>query len=194
MTSIKPFQATDIFELNPINLDPLTENFQPAFYLQYLTEWPSLFFKSTEITAPAAAPTDVCSGYMMGKTEGSGINWHTHITAVTVNSHYRRLGLASYLCLYLQESTSVEPHNAYFVDLFVRVTNKLAINLYEKLGYSIYRRVVGYYGSSYPSDRNKLDDASDGFDMRLSLPRDVKKETVRENGHKVYVLPDEVKF
>jgi N-terminal acetyltransferase B complex catalytic subunit len=36
-------------------------------------------------------------------------------------------------------------HNGYFVDLFVRKSNELAITLYSKLGYSTYRRVIGYY-------------------------------------------------
>lgn len=36
-------------------------------------------------------------------------------------------------------------HNGYFVDLFVRSSNKLAIGMYEKLGYTTYRRVLGYY-------------------------------------------------
>lgn len=33
----------------------------------------------------------------------------------------------------------------YFVDLFVRLSNSVAINMYEKLGYSIYRHIYGYY-------------------------------------------------
>ena len=33
----------------------------------------------------------------------------------------------------------------YFVDLFVRKSNILAINMYKKFGYSIYRTVIGYY-------------------------------------------------
>lgn len=33
----------------------------------------------------------------------------------------------------------------HFVDLFVRVSNKKAIGMYEKLGYTIYRRVLDYY-------------------------------------------------
>lgn len=195
MTSFKPFQAEDLFDFNPVNLDPLTENFNVAFYTLYLTEWPSMFFKSTEIYLGDGKDSEI-SGYIMGKTEGklSKKEWHTHITAVTVQDKYRRLGLASELCLQLEKLTSVEPHNTLFVDLFVKVTNKLGRQLYEKLGYSVYRRVVGYYGRSMPTDRNKIDDQIDAFDMRKLLPRDVNKETVRENGDKVYVLPTEVVF
>lgn len=36
-------------------------------------------------------------------------------------------------------------HDAYFVDLFVRKSNELAISMYTKLGYTTYRRVIGYY-------------------------------------------------
>lgn len=36
-------------------------------------------------------------------------------------------------------------HDAYFVDLFVRKSNDLAIQLYTKLGYTTYRTVLGYY-------------------------------------------------
>lgn len=37
------------------------------------------------------------------------------------------------------EEISDKKHNGYFVDLFVRVTNLLAINMYKKFGYSVYR-------------------------------------------------------
>lgn len=196
MTSIKPFQIEDLFELNPVNLDPLTENFNISAYLQYLVEWPPLFFKSTEISAFNANGQDEISGYMMGKTEGklSKKEWHTHITAVTIQDQYRRLGLASELCTELERLTSIKPYETLFVDLFVKVTNVIGRQLYEKLGYSVYRRVVGYYGRTAPMDRNQIDDEIDAFDMRKLLPKDVKKETVRENGDKVYVLPQEIVF
>lgn len=198
MTSVKPFQMTDLFDTNPVNLDTLTENFNTSFYGQYLADWPSLFFKSVEISNdfPEHQRGQEMSGYMMGKTEGklSKKEWHTHITAVTVNPQYRRLGLASYLCTHLENATSGDPYNTWFVDLFVKVTNGLARQLYEKLGYSVYRRVIGYYGREMPKDRNKVDDEIDAFDMRKLLPCDKKNETVRENGDKVYVLPYEVMF
>ena len=33
-------------------------------------------------------------GYLMGKLEGRGTDWHSHVTAITVSPEYRRLGLA----------------------------------------------------------------------------------------------------
>lgn len=197
MTSIKPFHMEDLFELNSVNLDPMTENFNLLFYFQYLIDWPTLFFKSVEISNDNYYnhPYSI-SGYMMGKTEGKfeKKEWHTHITAVTIDEQYRRIALASDLCTNLENTTAVKPHEALFVDLFVKVTNSVARTLYEKLGYSVYRRVVGYYGRDLPEDRNKINDEIDAFDMRKALPRDVNRETIRANGDKVYVLPQEVVF
>jgi N-terminal acetyltransferase B complex catalytic subunit len=45
----------------------------------------------------------------------------------------------------LLEDVSERGYNAYFVDLFVRVSNALAISMYHRFGYSVYRRVLGYY-------------------------------------------------
>ena len=77
-------------------------------------------------------------GYMLGKSEGKDELWHGHVSAVTVAPTYRRLGLAKTLMDDLEEmSTNV--YNAFFVDLFVRASNNLAISMYEKLGYVKYR-------------------------------------------------------
>lgn len=101
----------------------------------------------------------------MGKSEGQRNLWHGHVTAVTVAPEYRRLGLARRLMKEL-ESTSEHVYNTYFVDLFVRKSNSLAIDMYHKLGYTVYRRVIGYYSSE-----------EDAFDMRKALPRDRDKKS-----------------
>lgn len=63
---------------------------------------------------------------------------------MTVSPEFRRMGVASNLMAYL-EDVSTEIYNAYFVDLFVRVSNKLAQVMYNNLEYIVYRRVLGYY-------------------------------------------------
>lgn len=40
----------------------------------------------------------------------------------------------------------------FFVDLFVRVSNDIAVNMYKKLGYSVYRRVLDYYSGDPDED------------------------------------------
>jgi N-terminal acetyltransferase B complex catalytic subunit len=43
MSSIRRMSPTDLLSLNLTNLDPLTENYDLGFYLNYMMRWPSLF-------------------------------------------------------------------------------------------------------------------------------------------------------
>lgn len=74
------------------------------------------------------------------------MEWHGHVTALTVAPEYRRLGLARKM-MNLLEMVSDESYKGFFVDLYVRCANLVAINMYEGLGYSVYRRVREYYGN-----------------------------------------------
>lgn len=85
---------------------------------------------------------------MLGKIEGEEAKkeWHGHVTAVTVAPECRKQGLAKLLMNYLERVT--EGYRGFFVDLFVRASNAVAIEMYRKLGYDIYRTVNKYYSSS----------------------------------------------
>jgi N-terminal acetyltransferase B complex catalytic subunit len=137
MTTIRPFRAEDLFAFNHINLDPLTETYNIPFYMQYVATWPSL-------CASFEDGNGRMMGYILGKAEGEGKLWHGHVTAVTVCPEFRRLGVAKNLMAYLEE-VSEDLYNGFFVDLFVRASNKLAQMMYTNLGYTIYRQVLGYY-------------------------------------------------
>ncbi|CED84983.1 acyl-n-acyltransferase [Phaffia rhodozyma] len=128
-------------------------------------------------------------GYMIGKSEGRGTDHHGHLSAVTVAPEFRRLSLASSFMTLLERASSSPTHDGYFVDLFVRCNNVIAIGMYEKLGYSVYRRVQGYY-----SGMGGGKDGEDAFDMRKALAKDVNKASVRENGRKFIVQPRDVRF
>ena len=110
-------------------------------------------------------PNDFPNRYVMGKSEGSERLWHGHVTAVTVAPAFRRQNLANKLMQTLEKVTE-DYHEAYFVDLFVRASNKVAIEMYERFGYTAYRRVLNYYGEE------------DAFDMRKACKRDVTKSSV----------------
>ncbi|CAB3374083.1 Hypothetical predicted protein [Cloeon dipterum] len=167
MTALRPFTCNDLFKFNNVNLDPLTETYGLSFYLQYLAHWPEYF-------QVAESPSGEIMGYIMGKAEGSGEKWHGHVTALTVSPDYRRLGVANTLMAYLEEVS--EKKNAYFVDLFVRVSNKVAIKMYTELGYIVYRTVLEYYSG---------DPDEDAYDMRKALSRDVNKISVVPLRHPV---------
>ncbi|KAH9405971.1 PREDICTED: N-alpha-acetyltransferase 20-like [Rhagoletis zephyria] len=167
MTNIRPFCLNDLFRFNNVNLDPFTETYGLNFYLQYLTHWPEYF-------QVAEAPNGDIMGYIMGKIEGNGNNWHGHVTALTVAPQYRRLNLAGKLMSGLEYIS--EKKQAYFVDLFVRVSNVVAIEMYKKLGYSVYRTVLEYYTG---------DPDEDAYDMRKAMPRDVDKLSIIPLQHPV---------
>ena len=82
-------------------------------------------------------------------------NWHGHVTAVTCAPSHRRLGLAAKLMSALEEIS--EKKHCFFVDLFVRVSNLVAINMYKALGYTIYRKVVCRYVSSASLHRVRVE-------------------------------------
>ncbi|XP_012278776.1 N-alpha-acetyltransferase 20 [Orussus abietinus] len=172
MSVIRNFTCDDLFKFNNMNLDPLTETYALSFYMQYMAHWPECF-------QVAESPGGEIMGYIIGKAEGHGENWHGHVTALTVAPDYRRLGLAARLMKSLEQIS--EKKQAYFVDLFVRVSNKVAIKMYHELGYIIYRTILEYYSG---------DPDENAYDMRKALSRDSKKKSVIPLAHPV--RPEEV--
>jgi len=160
MTTLRQFTCNDMFRFNCVNLDKLTETYNLPFYLQYMARWPNLF-------CVAENPSGVLMGYIMGKAEGLGTNWHGHVTAVTVEPNSRRMGLARYFMNWL-EAESDKTYAGYFVDLYVRVSNKVAINMYKSFGYVIYRQVLDYYSGE-----------EGAYDMRKSLSKDPGKKAMQ---------------
>ena len=43
-----------------------------------------------------------------------------------------------------------------FVDLFVRVSNSVAITMYENLGYSVFRKVLQYYSGDKVCESDEI--------------------------------------
>ena len=111
---------------------------------------PPIYHHTIIISCSTSNPTFSSYSYyndsVLGKAEGSPHDFHGHVTALTVAPEYRRLSLARIL-MNLLEKTSDEVYGGLFVDLYVRCTNSIAIDLYEGLGYSVFRRVREYYGS-----------------------------------------------
>lgn len=61
----------------------------------------------------------------------------------TPKSHIKKYLLIKFavICLF-------DRKGGFFVDLFVRVSNQVAVNMYKRLGYSVYRTVIEYYSAS----------------------------------------------
>jgi N-terminal acetyltransferase B complex catalytic subunit len=98
---------------------------------------------------------------VFGKAEGKNTDWHGHVSAVSVSPLYRRLGIAGRLMSHFEQIS--EDGKGYFVDLFVRVGNKNAIEMYERMGYTVYRRVVGYYSEPDEDAFGKMPSRNEGL-------------------------------
>jgi N-terminal acetyltransferase B complex catalytic subunit len=159
MTSIERMSPLDLLDLNLTNLDPLTENYDLGFYLNYLNKWPSLFstVKDHEAgivgysmfnSSPSLEPSPQTSRnkadlflLVMGKLEEQHpamrhsehyTPWHGHITVLTVAPAWRRLGFARRLTEQLERGS--DSNDAWFVDLYVRAGNKVAYDMYKGMG------------------------------------------------------------
>ena len=181
MTSIVPFQFQHLFQYNAVNVDHLTETYSLHFYGNYLNTWPE--YQRVALHGP----TKILIGYMLGKVEGDGEDWHGHVSAVTVSPAFRRTGLAGFLMSAFEE-TSTTLHDAYFVDLFVRKGNAVAQKLYEKLGYISYRTVTGYYQGS------KTQPTEDALDLRKALPRNAQRSKSSVIPLERAILPSELEW
>lgn len=167
MSTVRRFRPCDLFCFNGVNLDNLTETYNLHFYFSYMLQWP-------EYQQIVLCPSGDIMAYIIAKAEGSGEDWHGHVSAVTVGPSYRRLGLASKL-MQVCETLSQDTYNCYFVDLFVRKSNSVAISMYLQFGYVVYRTILQYYSGE-----------EDAYDMRKSLARDKDKRAMVPLPHPVH--------
>ncbi|KAI3637198.1 hypothetical protein MIR68_004904 [Amoeboaphelidium protococcarum] len=179
MSCLRELQATDLFGISKINLDPLTETYNLSYYLTYLLRWPTYNYKtcspsSSVMSQNSPGQPAVITGYVLGKAEGTGANWHGHVTALTTLNSHRKTGVAKTLMNHL-ECVSQEFYDGFFVDLFVRVSNKVAVQMYTSMGYVVYRRVLQYYSGCIDPNGSSASGDEDAFDMRKSLRRDPQR-------------------
>ena len=81
---------------------------------------------------------------VLGKVEGEGLDWHGHVTALSVSPEARNCGLAGRLLDRL-ECVCRDFYRCYYMDLFARISNVPAVSFYSKRGYRVYRTEKGYY-------------------------------------------------
>ncbi|CEJ91357.1 Putative N-acetyltransferase 5 [[Torrubiella] hemipterigena] len=189
MATFRRFRPEDLNKFSKCNLDVLVETYEARFYLEYYAKWPSLFQVCEDTNGNIIA-------YVMGKVESSPdvyklsehyLPWHAHITAFTVAPEARRMGIGKILMD--QVETASDARNAWFVDLFVRRSNTVAIAFYKHAGYSVFRVVKDYY-FDHATDPTK--ETEDAFDMRKALKRDTTFQHIRKDGENHEVTRDDV--
>lgn len=170
---LRPMVLEDLKRFNNINLDYWTEMYTLSFYSTYL-------IKDPDLCVVAESSSGSLAGYLLAKVEGTDREWHSHISAISVSPEFRRCGVAKKLLDYF-ESVSATVHNCWFADLYVRVSNDVAIEMYKRRGYDVFRIVTGYYSGE-----------EDAYDMRMPLPRDKERKCLKGKGKRVTPedLPD----
>jgi len=103
-------------------------------------------------------------GYIIGSMKGKAEKSMGHVIALSICEDERRLGLGSQL-MGILERVCDKKYKSYCTGLYVRPKNEVALNLYKKMGYIVYRVLLDYY--SHPKE--------DGYDMRKSLSSDTQR-------------------
>jgi ribosomal-protein-alanine N-acetyltransferase len=126
-----------------INERCLPENYSSYFYRDLYQKYPETFL--------VAEMDGKIQGYIMCRIErgfskmgGMLPTRLTHIVSIAVMQAYRRRGIAENLIIEAMKR-SVENYDASEMYLEVRISNKAAISLYDKLNFKKVKRNYGYY-------------------------------------------------
>ncbi|EIJ89578.1 N-terminal acetyltransferase B complex catalytic subunit [Nematocida parisii] len=148
MLVYKEFTALDLLDLNLPNLDENTCSFSPDFYLRYLSNH-SDYCLSVSSSGNAI-------GYIIGNygTYKDTKALYSHVTALSISQEFRRHGIGrNLLQMY---DLNAKKGKSKFIDLFVRVSNNVAVNFYKKCGYVVHKTIEKYY----------TEPEEDAYDMR----------------------------
>ena len=140
--SLRQFNTNDLESVIEVNRTCLPENYASFFFIDTYQNCPSAF-------RVAEVGTRI-TGYIMCRIEHGFSDFKRlrfvrkgHIISVAVLPEFRRGGIASELVK--QALNALREMRADECYLEVRETNDTAIKLYEKLGFSLTRKVPHYY-------------------------------------------------
>lgn len=123
--NVRCTEPEDLMNMQHCNLLCLPENYQMKYYLYHGLSWPQLSYVAEDSNKKIV-------GYVLAKMEEEpDDDMHGHITSLAVKRSHRRLGLARKL-MDQAARAMVENFGAKYVSLHVRVSNRAALNLYEK--------------------------------------------------------------
>jgi ribosomal-protein-alanine N-acetyltransferase len=140
---IRKFRPEDLDAVWHVNAVSLPEHYPPSFYLAIHEANPDLFLVS--------CVGEKIVGYAMGRVERTplwtalfgGAKKRGHVISIAVLSEWRRRGIGSALMVELLKGFKRVGCEEAFLE--VRVSNKPAIRLYEKLGFRRVDILRGYY-------------------------------------------------
>lgn len=146
--TIRRASESDIEQVIGINEKTLPEHYSDYFYFEILNDFPEGFI--------VAELDSRIVGYIMCRVEYGfshikrfGLARKGHIVSIAVMEEHRRKGIGSTLIkLAVEEMAKKSCSESY---LEVRVSNREAISLYEKMNYKIVGRLDSYYRDGEPA-------------------------------------------
>ncbi len=140
---VRNARKEDLWKVISINRSCLPENYPPFFFEELLDRYGKAFYV-------AESPNGEVVGYIMNRVEWRTSFFHRiftrslHVVSIAVLPEHRRRGLGYALMAYGLKAGR-EEYGCRETYLEVRVSNKPAITLYEKLGYRIVKVLAHYY-------------------------------------------------
>ncbi|AEC51827.1 acetyltransferase [Pyrococcus sp. NA2] len=153
LVTIRPAKLFDIAYIMRIEQLSFKEKYPRGLFLTFLEANPDTFL--------VAEYNGKVIGYVMGYLRP---DMEGHIMSIAVDPDYRGNGIGKALMIAVIEKLFKK--GARWIGLEVRVSNKIAINLYKKLGFKIVKRIYSYYS-----------DGEDAFYMVLT-PEDWEKVNI----------------
>jgi len=141
--TVRKFRSDDMNRVMTINHECLPENYSAYFYRDLHMRFPETFL--------VAEAYGTIQGYIMCRIERGLSKLRSfrparlcHVVSIAVLEEYRRRGIATGLLLEAMKRGARE-YNASECFLEVRVSNRPAVTLYEKMGFENVKRHRGYY-------------------------------------------------
>lgn len=145
---IRRAEREDVQAVIDINMETLPEHYSDYFYYEILDEFPETFL--------LAEREGGVVGYIMCRIEYGfshlrrlGLARKGHVVSVAVLEEHRGKGVGAKL-LQLAQAEMVKK-TCSEVYLEVRVSNRDAVSLYQKIGYKVTGRLEAYYKDGEPA-------------------------------------------
>jgi len=139
---IRRCERADVKAVIDINMETLPEHYSDYFYYEILSEYPETFL--------VAEFDGLIVGYVMCRIEYGfshlkrlGLARKGHVVSIAVKEQHRGRGVGTVLMRASQEAMAEKTATESYLE--VRVTNKEAIALYQRLGYVVSSRLEAYY-------------------------------------------------
>ena len=143
---IRQFKERDIDQVININRKCLPENYSGLFFLELYKRFPSLFIVAEERSRSERIIGYALARMEIGFPELEHLGFLTkkgHLVSIAVLENYRHKGIGTTLLKQIMKA--MEKYEANECYLEVRVSNKAAITMYEKLGFVVRKQASNYY-------------------------------------------------